>query len=425
METLRVRIYNVRFGDAILIAVPDAEKGEPKLRHILVDVGNALSKPGGRDFVFKPILEDIQAELDGAPLDLYVMTHEHIDHIQGLYYGEVKEQLPRLTVNTAWLTASAEEGYYSREWPTQDEHGNPMKTPAKALAEWETWYKAITQYTEARNAAGDLLPSLVSSMLLINDPNSSSECVTFLRGLSAGETYYIFRGMEELGAQHPFEVARMQVWAPEENTAVYYGRFRDTALGVAPGPEGAPSQLLILLPPPGVDAGAFYRLVEARKQAYMDNVLTIDKSKNNSSIVFCLEWRGWKLLFPGDAEERSWKEMDKRDVLEPVHFLKISHHASHNGTPEDELLDKVYPRQTPDGRERVAVASTYPGNYGGIPDQTTLKRFKDRGVQTYMVYESLGDESDADEPKLGYLEFSFPAKGKQIDVRVATLDGAG
>ena len=29
------------------------------------------------------------------------------------------------------------------------------------------------------------------------------------------------------------------------------------------------------------------------------NALTIDKAKNNTSLVFMLEWRGWRLLFPG------------------------------------------------------------------------------------------------------------------------------
>jgi hypothetical protein len=40
MDALRVRVYNVRFGDAILVSVPDkAPGGSPELRHILIDVG--------------------------------------------------------------------------------------------------------------------------------------------------------------------------------------------------------------------------------------------------------------------------------------------------------------------------------------------------------------------------------------------------
>ena len=66
METLRVRTYNIRFGDAILITVPDRdpETGETTRRNILIDVGNVLNKEGGKDHVFKPALEDIIAVLD-------------------------------------------------------------------------------------------------------------------------------------------------------------------------------------------------------------------------------------------------------------------------------------------------------------------------------------------------------------------------
>src|SRR5687768_11266938 len=88
MDALRVRAYNVRFGDAILVTVPDRDPatGTVTKRHILIDVGNVLSGEGGEDVVFKPAVDDIIAELGGKPLDLYVMTHEHLDHIQGLYY---------------------------------------------------------------------------------------------------------------------------------------------------------------------------------------------------------------------------------------------------------------------------------------------------------------------------------------------------
>ena len=121
-DTLRVRFYNVRFGDAILITVPDRNTKTKKVttRRILVDFGNAplvASPEGGDDSVFKPVLDHILEELDGAPIDLYVMTHEHLDHAQGLPHaakksfpnGELAEKLP---IHYAWLTASAHEDYY-------------------------------------------------------------------------------------------------------------------------------------------------------------------------------------------------------------------------------------------------------------------------------------------------------------------------
>ena len=189
-------------------------------------------------------------------------------------------------------------------------------------------------------------------MMLNNNPRRTADCVDYLRKLAPNSTHYIHREIqsEELQAKHKFEIARIEVWAPEENTATYYGWFQPMTLAVVGGnsveDEGnLPPQIMMPLPPRGVDACVFYQLVEARRNVFIDHLLAIDKSRNNSSIVFCLEWRGWKLLFPGDAETRSWREMNKRNILSPIHFLKISHHASHNGTPSDDLLEKFLPCQ--------------------------------------------------------------------------------
>jgi beta-lactamase superfamily II metal-dependent hydrolase len=438
MDALRVRVYNVRFGDAILVSIPDSSNSVPKLRHILIDIGNALNKEGGQDFVFAPVITDIQAAIGAEPIDLYIMTHEHLDHVQGLYYGHVKEQLSDLNVDYAWMTASAQPGYYDRAWPEQDEDGNPMPTPKQALDQLETTYAAIRRYAEARKSAGQALPPRVQAMMLNNDTRSTKESVDYLRGLARERTSYVYRGFDggDLSVTHPFEVANFEVWAPEENTAVYYGHFRPMALGLEGAPEGGPEgsdppHLATPKPPQGVDVGAFYKLVEARRRGLVENLLAIDKAKNNSSIVFRLEWRGWKLLFAADAEARSWKEMDKRGVLSPVHFLKVSHHASHNGTPVDGLLQKILPDPPPDARQRVAVVSTYPDTYAGVPDPLTMNRLEGRGVTTFTVFEELGDpvpvagaSAPATDPVIGYLEFAFPEAGHEIEVRAQVLPAA-
>ena len=160
----------------------------------------------------------------------------------------------------------------------------------------------------------------------------------------------------------------------EEDASEYYGSFQPIAFGVRSGAAaGGARTLQTPLPPRGVDSGAFYSLVDSRSRGVFDNLLAIDRAANNSSIVFALEWRGWRFLFPGDAEHRSWKEMDKRGVLKPVHFLKVSHHGSWNGTPAGEILDKILPVPAPDGRERHAAVSTCEGTYHNVPDKELLE----------------------------------------------------
>ena len=169
-------------------------------------------------------------------------------------------------------------------------------------------------------------------------------------------------------------------WAPEEDTSVYYGKFQTLDEGVVASQNSSNSSTSPVttkqtpIPPPGVDVGAFLRLIDTRRSGIADNLLTIDKAANNMSIVFSLDWRGWRLLFSGDAEIRSWKTMAQKQVLKPVHFLKVAHHGNHNGTPADEIFDTILPAQSPDGRNRLVAVSTWSNIYSGIPHAPTNAR---------------------------------------------------
>ena len=356
MERLRVRVYNVHFGDAILVSVPDrTASGRPKTRHILIDVGNVLSGEGGQDALFGPVMENVLDVLDGRMLDLYVMTHEHMDHVQGLLYASEKLGVD-LRVRHAWLTASSEVGYYEK-------HPDAKERRLQALVAYEAIESCLTAAPEREN-------SLIRALMMNNNPRKTGDCVDYLRKL-ARKTTYVYRGCD-LDRSHTFHDARFHILAPERDTSAYYGRFQPMALGVSRGAAaGEQSENTKLIPLSGVDAGAFYNLIGIRQRGWADNLLAIDRAANNTSVVFTLEWRGWRLLFTGDAEHRSWKEMNRQGVFAPVHFLKVSHHCSHTGTPEPELLDKVLPLAVPDGRPLRAAISTFHDTYNNVPDEMT------------------------------------------------------
>lgn len=384
-DQLTVRVYNVRFGDAILVTVPDRNpsSGRTKMRRILIDVGNAPkvagTGEGGDDDVFEAVVGDILDQLDGRPLDLYVMTHEHLDHVQGLFYASTKlpqlQLASRLKVRHVWLTASAAPDYY-----TSGDHPEA----AKQKLAFDEMYRRVAAFLVARPAAAS---SGLTEMLLNNDPTKTGQCVEFLRTLNPRATHYIHR-TARLSRTHTFREAQLHVWAPEEDTADYYGRFEPLDLGAVPsvpaadGPRATDTPVIPPdpYPPQGVDVGAFLRLLDARRGGIADNLLAIDKAANNTSIVFTLEWRGWRLLFAGDAEVRSWKTMAREQVLEPVHFLKVSHHGSHNGTPSDEIFDAILPAVSHDGRQRRAAISTWTDTYSGIPHQPTNDRLAQRAI---------------------------------------------
>ena len=402
MDTLRVRVYNVLFGDAILVSMPDrGADGKVEIRHILLDVGNVLPESkGGADEVFKPVVKNILEVLDGKPLDLYVMTHEHLDHIQGLPYAESKfykkseGQLRNLLkTKCAWLTASSAADYYDTHPEAKKQHLSFANT-----------YTGIDRFLKSRMALGETIPREIATMWANNNPRKTADCLKYLRGLSE-KTCYVYRGFDSPETQ-PFHEAKIEIWSPEENTADYYGRFpaQPLALGDAsPCQNGkqkaAPS---MLVPPSGVDAGAFYDLVDMRTNTF-ESLMTIDQAANNTSIVICLEWRGYRLLFPGDAEDRSWIKMDQARVLKPVHFIKVAHHGSYTGTPEPELLNKFLPVKAEDGKPRYAAVSTCPGSqYHGVPDDETLNLIRSRCDKLYATNEDTNNPGE-------YFDVTFEA----------------
>ncbi len=416
MDKLRVRVYNVRFGDAILITVPEElDGGGTETRHILFDVGNAkASRQGGEghdDQVFAPVVKDIVQELKGQPLDLYVMTHEHWDHVQGLPYADEKvypnEDLKALLqVRHSWFSGSAAPDYY-------DEHPDAKK----ALALVDEVYAALKNLWRADPEQAD---DPFADVLMINNNRSATAYYVDRLRLLADEanTHYVHRPRpdhpeDSLAGKHPFQELSLKILAPEEDTADYFAKLQPMALNVSPGEaEGNDPALTPVIPPSGVDAGAFFDLISKRKRTFLDNLLAIDKAKNNSSLVVLLEWRGWKLLFPADAEKKSWRMMDHHNQLEEVHFLKVSHHGSHTGMPPAELLDKILPGESQtasDGRPRYAVVSTAPQTYSSVPDDDTLDELRQR----CSLFSTKADVEDK-----GHLYIDLEFEGESSSVTV-------
>jgi beta-lactamase superfamily II metal-dependent hydrolase len=365
MTALTVLAYNVLFGDAILIRIPDRSGRKTVVRHVLIDVGNVLAGPEGNASVFRSILDDINRRLEGRPIDLYVMTHEHMDHVQGLLCARNDgQQLPQ--IDYAWLTASSSANYYQQ-----------FPQAAKERRMHVAAYDRVRRIALQRRLLGT---APVGAFLDNNNPKRTRDCVDFLRCVACKKTSYVHRGFEPVaGKTHPFREATFSVWAPEHDTSSYYGRMRP----VMQNKRGRK-----LAAPPGVDQKAFEALVEFSRSGLGDEMLAIDRAANNTSVVFSIEWRGWRLLFSGDAELRSWKTMGRLGQLRPVHFVKVGHHASHNGTPDEDLLERILPLRRPDSRRRTALVSTCEDTYNGVPDHDTLARLErrvDALVQTTQV----------------------------------------
>jgi len=375
MSDLVVRAYNVGFGDAVLVSIPEDEgRRHDVVRHLLIDVGNLVAGEANEDGVFTTVVADIAAKT-GGEVDLYVMTHEHMDHVQGLLAAR-KAGHP-LAAKYAWLTSSAATDYYERHPNAHKERLDDQSRLTDVLAQQDVGSDPWLALMIRNNAA--LLPDGALDL-------TTSSYVDHVRTVAPPDkTFYVDRS-SSLNDKHPFTEAKLRILAPESDTSTYYGRRKKNktftaseAVGVASA--GNPDEPVVatgmLVPPVGVDAGSFFDLVNSRHQLNRETILEIDAAANNTSLVLEIEWRGWTLLFPGDAEGRSWLTMKENELLRPVHFIKVSHHGSMNGT-EPSVIEDLMPLVAPDQRERRAVVSTHEDDWDSVPDPPTLDLYRRR-----------------------------------------------
>ena len=206
---------------------PDRDGSHEVIRHVLFDVGNVLAGEGGDDAVFEPIVRDILDRLDGRPIDLYVMSHEHLDHVQGLRYAAARG-LPA-PVSFAWLTASAAPDYRAR-----------FPTTARKLAIAQDHFEVVKVAAARRGLLED---PFVRTFLANNDRANTQADVEYLR-MVAPVTRYVHRGFRpRTRIDHPFAEATFRIWGPEEDTTTYYGRVTPFVAKVAAGAKPRPASI--------------------------------------------------------------------------------------------------------------------------------------------------------------------------------------
>lgn len=95
-----VRMYRIGHGDCFLIALPGADSTTPY--YIVIDCGY---KPGSPKFIHKKKIGDIVDDLFeacGGRIDLFVITHEHQDHCNGIW-KPTAPYFEKFTIANAWF----------------------------------------------------------------------------------------------------------------------------------------------------------------------------------------------------------------------------------------------------------------------------------------------------------------------------------
>lgn len=383
---LRVRMYNVGFGDCFLLTFeyPQALADGRAVRHVLVDFGSTSAPLRG------PTASDIAAQLKtdsgGGAIDAVVVTHRHRDHLSSFGTAAIGSTLmadgyPKLVVRswterpdaaadaTADPAAARGAGLAAALQTATDFAG----TLAQALAD-----------TSRRSLAGELR-TLAEHQL----PNAAA--VDQLAAWAAGNGEYLHYGQPSrladllpgvtvhvLGPptveQHP-AVAGQASDDPDEFWMIYRGLVDGLPVGpgAAPALGTAPAQAPI--GPPGPIRWLTDRMQRQSLNSLLRIVRTLDAVLNNTSVILLFEvptagGPPRRLLFGGDAQIENWEyalkfapECDANlDRLRAVDLYKVGHHGSRNATPR--TLFNLWNEAGTKNRPMWALMSTKPGVHG-------------------------------------------------------------
>jgi beta-lactamase superfamily II metal-dependent hydrolase len=413
-KNIRVRMYNVGFGDCFLLTLPNK-------RTVLVDAGFHSQGKGafGGNELADQILQDVKEASGDARIDVVIATHRHQDHV----YAFNSDKWDEIEVGEVWL-------------PWVEDRSN-----RKATSLWKKQQRFANQLAAAVDTFG-----------LDEDDRRSVEFMLWNAGVdlpgfadvggwsNAGALNRLHEGFarrdktrprflpEEEAFPESFESpalpgVRVHVLGPprdadlieeldpEADGETYRALALRSAMGTGSpvaAPFGDPWQVGDDEDGFRLDASEVERINDLAQSA--DAVFAaqkVDGMINSTSLVLVLQIGKARLLLPGDAEWGTWKRIveddEARTLLRGATFFKVGHHGSHNATSKT-LVESILPHRIP------AMISTQqgPGNYrNNIPLADLLEALQGHGIRY-----ARSDRGDERLPR----GFKRAADGRWIDL---------
>lgn len=423
METqLLVRMFNVGLGDCIYLRVPDINYEW----HILIDCGNKFSSIDllGDAIASLGALLPVHESFPGRKrLDLLVVTHPHEDHHKGFE----AEYFKNIKIDHLWISPGFER-------LTDDDTHISQKNGFQILQ--EKVGKAVKRIP-SQALSGDFKD--VFSDLLRLSKDEAVEMLTDTDNKNALPKYNQITPLYVTAQTEPEKLLKfrdpkikVKVLSPMKDIDRYYLGGVGSPLHLGLDNEDAyaalfpdPDSLPDIPPPRNVSPQDFNHLRSGIQANFLAAADALGHATNNLSVILLIEWRGNRLLFPGDAEwsnkratikdpgsNGAWNVMwqvFKDELTNPLDFLKVGHHGSVNATPWtpakegkkipiNDVLDGMLPLpeagKSPTAR---AVVSTERGNaFPTIPDPDLISELGKR-VRNTVVY--TGDEKITGKPQ--------------------------
>ena len=336
-DELRIRMYNVGFGDCFLLTIPTSEGP----RRILIDCGTHPASKGphrAEGDIAPLLLADLEAEMPRPRVDVVVASHRHRDHLSGFEH----EAFAKLEVGEVWLPWTE-----NRDDPVATALRNRMGVAADALGVARI---GIVNPSPARAAADELIANILGlknegSMDRLWDGFLGSPLRRYLSASDEPLETPLLPGVKiHLLGPATDEATLRNLEPPKKETFAHLG-------AATPSPDDETRQPFD--PEWAIPAGMARTLdtfdglhvsgqvVGAIRALAADELLaaasSITSSINGTSLVFVIDVRGLGLFFPGDAQWGTWKSIldspTARSLVQRCVFYKIGHHGSHNASP--------------------------------------------------------------------------------------------
>ncbi|MBN8735380.1 MAG: hypothetical protein J0H27_03825 [Xanthomonadales bacterium] len=395
-KSVRVRMYQVGFGDCFLLTFTYHGKAKP--RHVLVDFGSTAAPSGDPGSLLPKIAQDIQRTVGTDPFAV-VATHRHRDHISGFDPGSNGK-------GPGAIIAALKPRWVIQPWTEQPDLPVDAEAPSslKGLAARKETLASMQAI--AKQAVEEALPRLqrgfqhteaARQLAFIGEDNIANPGA--VRNLMRmGSNDYVYAGKR----------TKLSSFLPGVKVSVLGPPTVKQHASIRKQRSGDPDEFWSLqaktlgvgLPKTGASAGELFAgfaqatggqsppwarwIIKSLRSARGDELLqlirSLDSAMNNTSVILLFEFGGHRFLFPGDAQIENWEyalgQAKYKKLLKGVTVYKVGHHGSLNATPRT-LWNGWYPKGAkplPAKQRMTSFMSTKAGKHGSAAKGTEVPR---------------------------------------------------
>jgi beta-lactamase superfamily II metal-dependent hydrolase len=364
-DPIRIRMYNVGFGDCFLLFLPT----DAGIRKVLIDCGTIKQNKHPIAKIAKQVIADITDQDDVPRIDVLILSHRHKDHLSGFD----ADAWSKVQVGEVWMP-----------WVE-----SPTDPDARSIRKEQDAAARGLRAVAGLFALGDTVTEIAGNAL------DGADNLEFVRTGFVKEPSYLPNGrkaVEEVEAPllpgievfvmgPPRDPDALRHPNPPTEQTLLSGYLDAVQLGQAAqkfqpfGSDWVPDY------PNRIFDEAQLQQAASMVDLYELAAAELDADINNTSLILMFKVGRHYLLFPGDAQWGPWEKLFENDnaveLLKKASFIKISHHASHNGSPAT-LMREILGAENHQQGKVYAMISVTPRGGWPIPHEPVLTLLESR-----------------------------------------------